>query len=165
MVDASQKIEIQSVDLSNPDESRDVAQLVDQLDTYQVSLYPAESTHLDSFAELRKFNAKMLGAYKDSLLVGIGAVKLFGMDYGEIKRMFVRPEWRGKGVAALILSGLEQYLIASGITSARLETGPLQPDALSFYTARGYSTCAAFGTYKEDPFSVFMHKTLHKPGI
>ncbi len=144
----------------------DVSELIRELDEYQLSIYPAESNHLDPVEELRREYVFFIGAFQGQKLVGIGAVKRFTDDreeikYGEIKRVFVRKSHRGKGISRLIMECLEKHLVDQGIQVARLETGIYQPEALALYQRSGYRKRSSFGDYpKHDPLSVFMEKQL-----
>ena len=138
---------------------RHARSLINELDVYQAELYPAESNHLDSIESLCAENVCMLGAYEGTELVAIGAVKLLP-EYAEIKRVYVPPRHRSKGLAKMIMGGLEQIAAKHGLQVARLETGVLQHEAIGLYHHLGYSGCAAFGVYKQDPLSVFMQKAL-----
>ena len=73
----------------------DVMHLIEQLDAYQSLLYPPESNHLESIDEMSKSNAFFIAAYSGSEICGIGSVKLID-DYGEIKRVYVPSNQRGK---------------------------------------------------------------------
>jgi putative acetyltransferase len=94
--------------------------------------------------------------------VACGAVKLLDDDgrYGEIKRLYVLPAQRGKGLARMIMATLEDALRREGYPLARLETGVAQPEALGLYRALGYVERTPFGAYRPDPLSVFMEKRL-----
>jgi len=137
----------------------EVMHLIEQLDAYQSSLYPPESNHLDSIAELSQSNAFFLAAYMGADICGIGSVKLTD-DYGEIKRVYVPSNQRGKGVARAIMKELENHLIKQTATFARLETGIHQKAAIRLYETLGYYIIDPFGEYKVDPLSVFMEKKL-----
>ena len=137
----------------------DVIRLIEQLDAYQSSLYPPESNHLDSLDELSKSNVFFLAAYSGSEICGIGSVKRID-DYGEIKRVYVPLDQRGKGIANAIMEKLEGHLIENDVAYARLETGIHQAEALQFYEKLGYYRIGPFGAYQEDPLSVFMEKKL-----
>jgi putative acetyltransferase len=91
--------------------------------------------------------------------VACGAVVL-GSGYGELKRMYVQPDCRGRGVAKLVLGLLESEARARGCQLLKLETGPYQPEALALYGRGGYERRGPFGTYTNDPLSVFMQKLL-----
>ena len=133
--------------------------LIEELDAYQASLYPAESNHLDSLDTLRNANVTMLGAKQNSHILAIGAVKIF-KDYGEIKRVFVPEIHRGKGLAKKLMASLEQILIDRSVRAAKLETGIHQHDAIGMYRKLGYRDCRPFGSYRPDPLSLFMSKDL-----
>lgn len=137
----------------------DVIRLIEQLDAYQSLLYPPESNHLDSLDELAMSNVFFLAAYSGSEICGIGSVKRIE-DYGEIKRVYVPLNQRGKGIAKAIMEKLEHHLIENDVAYARLETGIYQAEALQFYQKLGYYRIGPFGEYQEDPLSVFMEKKL-----
>src|SRR5207248_1664036 len=84
----------------------------------------------------------------------------FGPDYGELKRMFVRPQHRGGGVARALLAFLEARAATQGCTLLTLETGIRQPEALGLYERSGFERCGPFGNYPNDPLSVFMRKRI-----
>ncbi|WP_069174452.1 GNAT family N-acetyltransferase [Streptomyces griseus] len=78
----------------------------------------------------------------------------------EIKRMFVIPEGRGRGLARRILAALEADARAAGRTRMVLETGDRQPEAIALYTSSGYTVCSKFGHYREYESSICMAKRL-----
>ena len=80
--------------------------------------------------------------------------------YGEIKRMFVKPEARGHRIAEKILNHLEAVARSEGITRLLLESGVRQPEALRLYERCGYSVRGSFGGYPDEFVSVFMEKML-----
>jgi putative acetyltransferase len=79
--------------------------------------------------------------------LGCGALRSLGEPVAEIKRMYVRPEARGRGIGALVLGVLEQQAVESGFRVMRLETGPLQPEAVRLYERAGYREIPCFGAY------------------
>jgi putative acetyltransferase len=131
-------------------------------DAYMTALYPPQSNHLESIEALLLPNVCFMGINDGGELVACGAFKLMEDDlaYGEIKRMFVLPEQRGKGYARQMMVALETELRARGVIIARLETGILQPEALGLYHALGYRDRGPYGSYIADPLSVFMEKQL-----
>lgn len=133
--------------------------LIEELDVYQASLYPAESNHLEPLDVLRSERMVFLGAVEDEEVLAIGSVKLCE-GYGEIKRLYVPQQHRGKGLAKKIMFELEYLMADRGLAWARLETGIHQTEAISLYEALGYSMCEPFGDYLPDPLSVFMEKKL-----
>ncbi|MFT5260243.1 MAG: putative acetyltransferase [Saprospiraceae bacterium] len=140
----------------------DVRALVGQLDSYMEAMYPAESNHFDPVETLAQPGVLFAGVYDGDSLCAIGAVKAMHNDgdYGEIKRVFVSPDQRGKGLAKLMMQFLESHLLESGISCVRLETGVYQPEAVTLYEKLGYKTRHKFGCYGSDPLSVFMEKKL-----
>ncbi len=150
----------------SPDDA-EVRALIEALDAYQQSLYPAESNHLDSIEALARDHVFFIGVYDedtDETLVGCGAVKIMAGNYGELKRMFVRPAARGRGVARLMVERLEAHLIEKNVPVVRLETGIHQHAAIALYEKCGYSRRPPFGPYREDPLSLFMEKRLISSG-
>ena len=144
------------------EEREDVQHLLNESDLYMQALYPDESNHMESVSALLADNTDLIGVFQEDSLVGIGAVKRLFSDekYGEIKRVFVAEEQRGKGLSKVIMSHLHQLLIQEGILSAKLETGISQPEAIGLYQSLGYQECGPFGGYQADPYSVFMEKNL-----
>ncbi|ARF73091.1 GNAT family N-acetyltransferase [Kitasatospora albolonga] len=81
----------------------------------------------------------------------------------EIKRMFVIPEGRGRGLARRMLAALEDDARAAGRVRMVLETGDRQPEAVALYTSSGYAVCEKFGHYREYESSICMAKPLRQP--
>lgn len=79
--------------------------------------------------------------------LGCGALRSLGEPVVEIKRMYVRPEARGRGIGAAILDVLEKQAVERGFRVVRLETGPLQPEALRLYERAGYREIPCFSAY------------------
>lgn len=145
----------------NPDDPAAV-DLIAQSDAYMTALYPAESNHLESVPALRAVNVHFFGGYEGERLVACGAIKHLRDDgeYAEIKRVFVIPECRGRGYSKAIMTALEEHAEGLGIGCLRLETGIYQPEALSLYRRLGYVERSPFGSYRIDPLSLFMEKTI-----
>jgi GNAT superfamily N-acetyltransferase len=72
-------------------------------------------------------------------------------DVAELKRMYAVPTVRGTGVAAALLAALEDSARSHGMRRIVLETGGLQPEAISFYRKNGYQEIANYGYYKAEP--------------
>ena len=144
-----------------PADQPEVIALIEELDRYQDSLYPPESRHSIDIATLSQphvlFAVARAGAQREA--VGCGAIVL-GPEFGEVKRVFVRPAHRGQGIAQALLSFLEAAAAGKGCALLMLETGPSQPEALALYDRFGYARRGPFGDYWADPLSVFMEKRL-----
>lgn len=138
----------------------DVHALIAELDAYLYSLYPAENVYALDVSSLAQPNVLFAVARADDgAPLGCAAV-VVTPDFGEVKRMYVRPAARGQGVARRLLDTLETAARARGCPSLMLETGPTQPEALALYERLGYKYRGPFGDYPADPLSVFMAKTL-----
>ena len=146
---------IEIVDPGHPSALR----LIAELDAFQSAMYPPESNHLDSVQTLRANNVRFLGAFLDLDMVACGAIKL-AADYAEVKRVYVPPRHRNKGIARAMMVELENQARKAARQHLFLETGVHQPEALGLYQSLGYRRCPPFGDYAEDPNSVFMHKAI-----
>ena len=139
-------------------EQPEVVALIDALDAYQMPMYPPESHHGVDLETLRRTNV-LFAVARDAAgrAVGCGAVVLED-GYGELKRMYVEPQQRGRGIARAMLAFLEDAAGARGVRRFALETGNLQHEAIALYARAGYASCEPFGNYQADPHSVFMRK-------
>jgi putative acetyltransferase len=147
------------VAIESPDQPEVIALIAD-LDAYQDTLYPAEARYATDLTVLKQSNVVFVVVRNlDGIALGCGAL-LVSADSGELKRMYVRPDSRGQGMAQEILQKLEAAAIERGCANLFLETGPYQPAALAFYEKQGFTRTGAFGDYQEHPLSVFMRKKL-----
>lgn len=80
----------------------------------------------------------------------------------EIKRMFVVPHARGRGLARAVLAEVEATAAAAGRVRMVLETGTKQPEAIALYTSCGYEPIAKFGHYRDDELSIHLGKPLRR---
>jgi GNAT superfamily N-acetyltransferase len=94
--------------------------------------------------ELNPPNGLFIVGYEGEVAVCCGGIKRLDADACEIKRMYVAPEARGRGVARILLGALEQRASALGYKIARLDTGPTQPGAQHLYESAGYTTIPNF---------------------
>ena len=118
-----------------------------------------EHTFYAQFNNLDKIRNVVL-AYADNHAVGCGAFRFYQQGIVEIKRMYVRAEYRGRGIASVVLSGLESWARESGFTSCILETGFNQPEAIALYKKSGYSVIPNYGPYAHVTNSVCYKKVL-----
>ena len=93
----------------------------------------------------------MLALGDDGGPLGCGVLRELGGGVAEIKRMYVVPEARGRGVARTLLAALEAAARLRGWPTIRLETGPRQPEAIGLYTRAGYAPIGPFGAYADAP--------------
>ncbi|MGK5113506.1 MULTISPECIES: GNAT family N-acetyltransferase [unclassified Geodermatophilus] len=80
-----------------------------------------------------------------------GALRALDGGVAEVKRMFVVPSARGRGLSKAVLAGLEAAALERGWTTLRLETGPRQPEAIALYEGAGYRPIGPFGGYVDAP--------------
>jgi putative acetyltransferase len=114
------------------------------------------------YAQFNKLDAikNAVVAFENETAVGCGAFKKFDDESVEIKRMYVRPETRGRGIAVEILKELEDWARESGFGFAVLETGKKQPEAVRLYEKSGYALIPNYGQYEGLENSVCMKKSL-----
>jgi putative acetyltransferase len=119
----------------------------------------------DSNAFFAQFNKTdtikhVVVAYINNIPAGCGAVKQYDDTTMEVKRMFVLPEHRGKGIAALVLKELENWCKELGFTKCILETGKKQPEAIGLYKKHNYQVIPNFGQYADVEDSVCFEKVV-----
>ncbi len=101
-------------------------------------------------------------AYLGGAPVGCGGWRRIAGQVGEIKRMYVEPAARGRGLARALLAVLEAAATGAGCTEMRLETGNAQPEAIELYRSSGYERIPGYGYYRESPSNVCMAKPLRR---
>ena len=99
-------------------------------------------------------------AYDGDEAVGCGAIKEHSPDSMEVKRMYVPPQHRGKGIASIVLKELESWCKEQGYKKCILETGKKQPEAIELYKKNGYKIIANYGQYSTVANSVCFEKSL-----
>jgi len=123
---------------------------------------PPESVHALDIDGLRHPMVTFWSAWIDGELAAIGALKTIDAERGELKSMRVDDRFRGSGVGRAILLHIIAAARDRGMTSLWLETG--SPDefvpAVRLYESEGFTRCGPFAGYADDPFSVFMTRTL-----
>ena len=142
--------------------SKDAQELLSLSDAYLENLYPSESNHLASIAELSDQSTVFLGIYDGENILGCGAVRVMEDDgqYGELKRVFIKEAYRGQGLSKQLIIALENFLTDASISVIRLEVGVYQLEALGLYKQLGYQIRGPYGAYELDPLSIFMEKKL-----
>ena len=138
----------------------DVVALIEALDAYANALYPPESNHLLDIAALCDPAVTFLVVRDGAAAIGCGAMLRDARGWGEVKRMYVRPDQRGRGIGRRVLAELES-LARGQLPWLRLETGVHNAEALALYRRTGFAECAPFGDYAPDPLSVFMEKRVN----
>ena len=140
-------------------DSPDASQLLSELDAdLHRHPYPPESRHAFSVEQLLRDGVAFFVTRCQDKAAGCGGIKIFPSEYGEVKRMYVRPEHRGLGLGKAMLDHLAQYAQDQGVALLRLETGIYQVEAVGLYERHGFLRRAPFGEYRQDPLSVYLEK-------
>jgi GNAT superfamily N-acetyltransferase len=134
--------------------------LIGLLDAELDERYPGEPVNGIDPSEFRAAGGYFVLAQGESRAVGCGAFRPFDAHTMEIKRLFVRPDFRGRGIARAILAALEAEGRQRGYTRSILETSVRQPEAIALYCACGYTEIEAFGPYVGNALSVCFGKAL-----
>lgn len=156
----SHKLELRSADPRSPDAteliqtlSQELAQRYDFADDGSGQFTPADATVPGS---------GFVVGYVEDQPVACGAFRPLEGAVCEIKRMFVRPEFRGRGYSRAVLGELERLAATAGYAVARLETGNRQAEAIGLYERAGYQRIPNFGAYVGSERSVCFEKALSK---
>jgi putative acetyltransferase len=148
-----------SITRERPD-SADAVALITELEAHLEPLYPRESRHGYSVEKLIAQGVAFFVLRESGTPAGCGGIQLFGTEYGELKRMYVRPQFRGSGYGTLLLHHLADYARAHGVGLLRLETGIHQAAAIRLYERVGFQRIPPFGAYVEDPLSLCYEKRI-----
>lgn len=141
----------------------DATLLIEELEALLSPLYPDESRHGYSVQKLMDQNVHFFVVRCGDRAAACGGIQFFTDDapaYGELKRMFVRPAFRGRGLAKHLLQHFEAVAAAHQIRTLRLETGIHQTEAIGLYERSGYRRIGPFGAYRPDPNSIFYEKKV-----
>jgi len=145
-----------------PFASSDAQRLIAALDAGLAELYPPEQRFGPNLKaqHLEDGRGTFLVARDDSRAIGCGAIRLLDQTTAEVKRMYVEPDQRGKGVGRALLARLEASARQFGARRLVLETGTHSPDALALYRRAGFTQVDCWGEYATSPTSVCMEKRL-----
>jgi len=140
--------------------SPDATALIAELDAHLEPLYPSASRHGFSVQKLIADAVAFFVIREGGAPAGCGGIKLFGTEYGEIKRMYVRSQFRGQRLGKLMLDHLAGYARSHGVAVLRLETGIHQHAAIRLYEGEGFRRIPPFGPYRDDPVSRCYEKRI-----
>jgi len=145
-----------------PFASSDAQRLIAALDAGLAELYPPEQRFGPNLKaqHLEDGRGTFLVARDEGRAVACGAVRMLDATTGEIKRMYVEPDQRGRGVGRAVLGRLEAAARQLGAQRLVLETGSHSPDALALYRRAGFTQLDCWGEYATSPTSVCMEKSL-----
>ena len=143
-------------------DSKDAQRLVAALDAGLAELYSPEQRFGPNLKaqHLEGGRGTFLVARDDGRAVGCGAIRVIDAVTAEVKRMYVEPDQRGRGVGRAVLAGLEAVARQLGAKRLVLETGVHSPDALGLYRRAGFAQIDCWGEYATSPTSVCFEKKL-----
>lgn len=141
-------------------DNADFRELVALLDADLQIRDGAEHSFYAQFNRIDKIRYAVV-AYENERAIGCGAFKEYVRGVAEIKRMFVRPEARGRGVAGQILAELETWAKELDFSECILETGKKQPEAIALYRKSGYEIFPSYGQYLNVENSICMKKLIN----
>ena len=123
---------------------------------------PPESIHALPLDDLKKKDVTVWSARDGEALLGCGAIKELSSEHGELKSMRTAAAYMRKGVAKHLLTHLLHEVKRRGYKRVSLETGAIAffEPARRLYESFGFQYCPPFGSYQEDPNSLFMTKEL-----
>ena len=148
-------LKIIRTDFENPD----FAALVKLLDAELAERDGSEHAFYSRFNKIDALKQAIV-AYVGELPIACGAIKQLEPGVMEVKRMYTKPEYRGKGIAAKILAELEKWASELSCSKCRLETGKRQPEAIALYTKSAYHVIPNYGQYLDVENSVCFEKNL-----
>ena len=146
-------------------DSPDAEQLILELEAHLEPRYPAASRHGFSVQRLLDERVDFYVLRSDGRAAACGGVLIVpptdgDVAYGEVKRMYVRPAFRGQGFGRAILDRLADGARERGVSVLRLETGIHQVEAIGLYERAGFRAIGPFGAYADDPLSRYFEKRL-----
>jgi GNAT superfamily N-acetyltransferase len=149
------------IDVLSYDHPDAVALIARVQQEYVVRYGEEDQTPVDP-AEFAPPAGLFLVAYLDGAPAACGGWRVHGADASEaeLKRMYVSPAARGRGLARAVLAELERTALAAGLTRMVLETGSRQPEAIALYLSAGYAEVPSFGYYAGAPDAVHLGKTI-----
>ena len=147
-------MQIRLDDLSGPEIARFLQQHIDDMRATS----PPESKHALDLDGLKQPGIRFWTVWDEGKLIGCGAIKALDEQHGEIKSMRTAAEYRGRGVASLLLRHILSEARARGMTKVSLETGSMDffAPARALYARHGFQYCGPFARYRDDPNSRFM---------
>lgn len=139
--------------------NNDFVELVKLLDKELQIRDGSEHSFYSQYNKIDKIK-NVVVAYEDDEAVGCGAIKEYESNTMEVKRMFVKDEYRSKGIATDVLIELEKWAKELGYSKCILETGHAQPEAIHLYKKNNYSVIPNYGQYAGVVNSVCMEKVF-----
>lgn len=138
----------------------EVRELVAELDAHLSTLAPPEANYFLTVEQLAEPDTTVWVARDSGKAVACGALKRHSDRIGEVKRMYTRPGWQGKGIGRRVLGEILSAAAEDGLEELVLETGDRHPAAWAIYEKAGFNRCGPVLDYPDSEYSVFYHKQL-----
>ena len=138
----------------------EVRSLIAELNKTLLALTPAEFCYHMTAEEMAEPDTTVFVAREAGVAVACGALKRHGGGIGEVKRMYTKPEYQGRGIGGAILAEIEMLARGEGLACLVLETGDRHPAAWRVYERGGFTRCGAVLDYPDTEWSVFYEKGL-----
>ena len=149
-----------AIELKRTDsDDKDFRALVSQLDAELAKRDGPDHAFYHQFNKIDQIRHAVV-AYWHEEPAACGAIKAYAPGRGEMKRMFVKPQYRKLGLATQVLKELEAWAAELGYTALVLETGKAQPEAIALYQKWGYTPIPNYGQYAGVENSICMQKQL-----
>lgn len=137
----------------------DFQNLTSELDDELCRIYNTNKEDYEEYNRITGLPTVVL-AYENDVAIACGCFKHVDEERIELKRMFVAPEFRGKGIASIMVAELEKWGKELGYGTIILETGKGQPEAVALYRKLGYTDIPHFGEFPEESRSVCLGKQI-----
>lgn len=139
----------------------DFQNLTSELDDELCRIYNTNKEDYEEYNRITGLPTVVL-AYENNIAIACGCFKQFDAHRLELKRMFVKPGFRGRGIASMMVDELEKWGKELGYGTMILETGKGQPDAIALYRKLGYTDVPHFGEFPEESRSVCLGKKIQQ---
>jgi putative acetyltransferase len=143
----------------------EVRQLIGELNQALLALTPAEFCYHMTAEEMARPDTTVFIAREDGQAIACGALRRHDGGVGEVKRMYTRSNYQGRGIGGRILEAIEALARTENISRLVLETGDRHPAAWRVYERGGFARCGAVLDYPDTGYSVFYAKTLSAEGV
>lgn len=138
--------------------------LIAELNAALLALTPPEHCYHMTAEQMADPDTTVFVAREEGRAIACGALRRHGAGVGEVKRMYTRPEFQGRGIGGKILGEVEALARREGIAHLVLETGDRHPAAWRVYERGGFTRCGAVLDYPDSEWSVFYEKRLGREG-
>jgi GNAT superfamily N-acetyltransferase len=143
----------------------DAAELIAELDADLTMRYGSDDDPVQAHPEEFELpHGRFFVVSEDGMPLGCAGIRRLTPGRAELKRMYVRPTARGRGLARLLLATCEQAAAKLGYDELWLETGDAQPEAVALYVSCGYVPVPSFGQYQHSPRTITLGKPVRNLG-